>query len=49
MGAPLAVIHLLGGFFSLRGFDNVGWTIMKVLTIVTFLAISYRLFPRKTR
>jgi hypothetical protein len=46
---PLAMIHLLGGFFSLRGVDNVGWAVMRVLTIATFVAITYRLLPRKTR
>ena len=34
---------------SVRGFDSVGWTVMKVITVGTFIAILSRLIPRRTR
>jgi hypothetical protein len=35
--------------FTLRGFDNFGWTLMRVITISTLIAIASRLLPRRTR
>ncbi len=35
--------------FPIHGFDSVGWEIMKVITVATFLAILSRMFPRRTR
>jgi hypothetical protein len=46
---PHAIAHFFGTFFSLRGFDNFGWTLMRVITISTLVAITIRLIPRRTR
>ncbi len=35
--------------FTLRGFDNFGWMLMRVITIGTLIAIASRLLPRRTR
>ena len=34
---------------TLRGFDNFGWMLMRVITISTLIAIASRLLPRRTR
>jgi hypothetical protein len=44
-----AVAHFFGSFFTLQGFDNFGWALMRVITIGTLVAIASRLIPRRTR
>jgi hypothetical protein len=44
-----AVAHFFGSFFTLQGFDNFGWVLMRVITIGTLVAIASRLIPRRTR
>ena len=44
-----AIAHFFQNLFTLRKFDSFGWMIMKVLTIATFIAITWRLLPRRTR
>jgi hypothetical protein len=39
----------LVSFIGLKSFVNFGWKVMLVITIITFLGICYRLFPRRTR
>jgi hypothetical protein len=34
---------------TLKGFDNFGWALMRVITIGTLVAIASRLLPRRTR
>ncbi len=44
-----AIAEFFQNLFTLRKFDSIGWMIMKVLTIATFVAIMWRLIPRRTR
>jgi hypothetical protein len=48
MGLALVVLQS-AIHFPIRGFDSVGWEIMKVITVATFLAIGSRMIPRRTR
>jgi hypothetical protein len=44
-----AIAQFFQNLFTLRRFDDIGWMIMRVLTVATAVAISYRLLPRRTR
>lgn len=44
-----AIAHFFQSMFTLRGFTNFGWMVMRVITIATFVAIILRLIPRRTR
>lgn len=45
----LAFHPLLTSFIGLKSFVHFGWKVMLAITIITFLGICYRLFPRRTR
>jgi hypothetical protein len=53
VGLDGAVEHAIAQFFqslfTLRGFTNFGWMLMRVITIATLVAIVLRLVPRRTR